>query len=152
MIEGVHFQNAYITRNIAKWIELFNARANVRKTLTYEGSVELWTPGGTVKQTTKLAFIWVGDLQFELIEPVSGADIYAEALPDDDGLKFHHICNRVTDWDDFRARVDKQPYPVVLERGGDALKFLYLDLRDFLGHYVEYVWMTDERWKQVGGR
>jgi hypothetical protein len=40
----------------------------------------------------------------------------------------------------------------VLERGGDALKFLYLDTRAFLGRYIEYVCVTDERWKRVGGR
>jgi len=152
MIEGIHFQNAYITRDVSKWIDVFKAQADVRKLLTHEGSVDLWTPAGLVTQTTKLAFIWVGDLQFELIQPISGADIYSEALPNDDGLKFHHICNRVADWDSFRARVDKQSYPVVLERGGDALRFLYLDTRAFLGHYIEYVWMTDERWAQLGGR
>jgi hypothetical protein len=59
---------------------------------------------------------------------------------------------RVDNWDDFRARVDEQPYPVVLEGGSDALRFLYLDAREFLGHYLEYTWMTDQRWSQVGGR
>jgi hypothetical protein len=57
----------------------------------------------------------------------------------------------VDDWDEFRARVDAQPYPVVLEGGNEFLRFLYLDARDFLGHYLEYVWTTDERWVQMGG-
>ncbi len=50
--------------------------------------------------------------------------------------------------------VDAQDLPVVLERAieGDLLKFLYLDGRDFCGHYLEYVWATDERWVQMGGR
>jgi hypothetical protein len=59
---------------------------------------------------------------------------------------------RVDDWQDFRARVARQPYPVAIEGGNDALRFLYLDAREFLGHYLEYVWMTPERWLQVGGR
>jgi hypothetical protein len=152
MLEGRHYQNAYVTRNIAKWIAHFQTHANVRKLLTYEGSIEAWTPAGTITQTSKLAFIWVGDLQYELIEPVSGASLFSDALPDDDSLQFHHICNRVDDWDGFRARVDEQPYPVVLERGGDELRFLYLDARKFLGHYLEYVWTTDKIWAQMGGR
>ena len=55
---------------------------------------------------------------------------------------------RVDDWDAFRARVARQDLPVVMERAteGDALKFLYLDAREFCGHYLEYVWTTDERW------
>jgi len=152
MIEGTHFQNAYVTRDTSRWVDTFSARADVRKVLTHEGAVEVWTPGGLVNQISKIAFIWVGDLQYELIQPISGADIYSDALPEGDGMKFHHICNRVADWTMFRARVDQQPYPVVLERGGDALKFLYLDTRALLGHYIEYVWMTDESWAQMGGR
>lgn len=104
-------------------------------------------------QSNKLAFIWIGDLQYELIEPVSGAvDLYRNALPADDSPVFHHICMRVDDWDGLRTRVDQQQYPVVLEGGSDTLKFLYLDARSFLGHYLEYTWMTDERWNQLGSR
>ena len=96
---------------------------------------------------------WVEDLQYELIEPISGSTIYSGALPDDDSLKFHHICNRIFDWDAFRARIDKQPYPIVFERNsGDALKFIYLDMRPFIGHFVEYVWACDEGWTRMGGR
>lgn len=152
MIEGHHFQNAYITRDIDKAVEAFQAVADVRKILRHEGTTNVVTTAGAGFQTTKLAFIWVGDMQYEFIQPVSGAvEIYSDPLPDDDALKFHHICMRVKDWDEFRARVNQQPYPVVLEGGGDALKFLYLDAREFLGHYLEYVWMTDERWGQMGG-
>jgi hypothetical protein len=72
-------------------------------------------------------------------------------LPEDDGLQFHHICMRVPDWDEFRARVNEQPFPVVLEGGSESLRFLYLDARPFLGHYLEYTWMRDEVWTQMGG-
>lgn len=153
MITGRHFQNAYITRDIRKSLEMFKGRADVRKIIEYEGSNEVMTPSGPAVQTNKLAFIWVGDLQYELIEPVSGqVDIYRDAMPTDDSLQFHHVCARIDDWDSFRAQVDRQPYPVVIEGNSEALKFVYLDAREFLGHYLEYVWMTDERWGQMGGR
>ncbi len=74
-------------------------------------------------------------------------------LPDGDVPRFHHSRVPVSDWDDFRRRVDKQPCPVVIEGdGGDGLKFLFLDARDLLGHYLEYTWMTNARWTQIGGR
>jgi hypothetical protein len=153
MLEGMHYQNAYVTRDIVKAIATFKARANIRKLMEYAGTTEVTTPAGRGTQTNKLAFIWVGDLQYELIEPVSGAvDLYRNALPADDSPLFHHICMRVDDWGDFRARVDKQSLPVVLEGGTDSLKFLYLDARQHLGHYLEYTWMTPERWNQLGGR
>ena len=118
-----------------------------------EGSNEVMTANGPGTQTNKFAFIWVGDLQYELIEPVSEfVAIFSPALPADDSLRFHHSCMRIDDWTDFRARVQQQPYPVVMEGDTDTLKFLYLDTRELLGHYVDYVWMTDERWTQLGGR
>jgi hypothetical protein len=153
MLEGYHYQNAYVTRDVEKSVEVFQQRAKVDRVLTYEGSTPVTTPDGAGIQTNKLAFIWIGDLQYELIQPVSGSvRIYSDALPADDGLRFHHICMRVADWDEFRARVERQPYPVVLEGGNEKLRFLYLDARPFLGHYLEYTWMTDERWAQMGGQ
>lgn len=153
MLEGYHYQNAYVTRNLEKGLEAFRQRAKIDRVITYEGSTTVTTPEGSGTQTNKLAFIWVGDLQYELIQPVSGSvRVYRDALPADDGLQFHHICMRVPDWDKFRAAVDTQPYPVVIEGGNDMLRFLYLDARPFLGHYLEYTWMTDERWTQMGGQ
>ncbi len=154
MIEGRHYQNAYITRDIEQAVTAFTSRADVRKLIRYEGSTQVMTPVGPRIQASKLAFIWVGDLQYELIQPTSGEpDIYNEALPDHDGPLFHHVCMRVDNWDDFRKRVDRQPLPVVIERNSDpSLKFLYLDARKFLGHYLEYTWMSEQRWSQMGGR
>ncbi len=153
MLEGHHYQNAYITRDIEKAVESFRTRAGVTDVMRYEGEVEVITPRGRGPAVNKLAFIWIGDLQYELIQPVSGyVDVYRDALPADDSLLFHHVCMRVDDWDTFRAKVERQRYPVVLEGGSDALKYVYLDARHFLGHYLEYTWMTPERWAALGGR
>ena len=152
MFEGYHYQNGYITRNIDKAIEQFRQRGADQVT-SIEVPVELTTPKGKGIAVSKLAFIWIDNLQYELIQPVSGlVDVYTDELPDGDSVKFHHICMRVDDWDDFRSRVAEKGYPVVLEGGSDQLKFLYLDARDVVGHYLEYVWMTPERWTQLGGK
>jgi len=153
MLEGKHYQNAYITRDIDKALDIFRTRFNVKEARSFEVTVDVHTPQGSGAATNKLAFIWIDNLQYELIQPVAGfVDVYKNDLPADDSLKFHHICMRGDDWDSFRSNVDKLSYPVVLEGGSDALKYVYLDARDTLGHYLEYVWMTDERWKQLGGK
>ena len=152
MLEGYHFQNAYVTRNLDKWVDVFQERGKVDRVISFETSTMVKTPTGTGAQHTKLAFIWIGDLQYELIQSLGGSDsIFRDALPDDDSLRFHHICMRVPTWDDIRARIDQQSYPVVLEGGADGVRFVYLDARPFLGHYVEYSWMSDDLWRQVGG-
>ncbi|WP_317932295.1 VOC family protein [Halioxenophilus sp. WMMB6] len=153
MLEGHHFQNAYITRDIGKALQQFRDRCGRENVASFEVEVDVKTPGGEGKAKNKLAFIWVNNLQYELIEPVSGlVDVYGDELPADDQLKFHHVCMRVDDWEEFRSRVDELGYPVVLEGGSPELKYVYLDARDFLGHYLEYVWMTPQRWQQIGGQ
>jgi hypothetical protein len=155
MYEGRHFQNAYVTRDIEKWVAHFEENAQIDRLLRHEGTTVVDVYGVPATQTCKLAFLWIGGLQYELIQPVDGkVEIYSDGLPADDGLAFHHICTRIDDWDDFRARVAEQPLPIVLERDseGPGLKFLYLDARATVGHYLEYVWMSDAQWAGMGGR
>jgi hypothetical protein len=54
-------------------------------------------------------------------------------------------------WEHFLARTKAQDLPVVMwsDKGGDNLKFLYIDARSTMGHYLEYVWMTDAQWAQI---
>ncbi len=154
MLTGHHWQNAYITRNIVKAVAEFQKRAEMRLFMETEVSVKLWTPDGEGEGRQKLAFVWIGDMQCELIQPVEGdvLKVYRDALPDDDSIVFHHVCHRVDDWDVFMAKVAQQEFPIVL-RGGTPgfLEFCYLDTRPWLGHYTEYVWATPERWTQMGG-
>ncbi len=154
MIEGRHYQNAYVTRNVDKAMAEFATRADVRLAYQFEGTTELTAGGASYQQTVKLGFAWVGDLQYEFIEPVvEPLRVFTDWLPADDSLRLHHTCARVTDWDDFRRRVDEQPLPVVFEgEGAGGLKFLYLDARELLGHYLEYTSMPDEVWARTGGR
>jgi catechol 2,3-dioxygenase-like lactoylglutathione lyase family enzyme len=155
MITGRHYQNAYVTRNVDKAVASFKQNAEIRSVFEIEVPVQLWTPRGEGTGVQKLAFVWVEDLNFELIEPKEGETlaIYRDALPADDRLAFHHVCHVVDDWGALMAKVDQQPFPVVLKGGTPGmLEFLYLDMREWLGHYVEYVWMVPERWAAMGGR
>jgi hypothetical protein len=155
MITGHHYQNAYIVDDIEAAIAEFHTHAEFDPVTPYDADQQLWTPHGMKRVSTRLAFIWIGDLQYELIEVVADeSGIYRNFKDNGGSLHFHHVCMRVPEWEPFRAAVDQQDLPVVLERAiaGDLLKFLYLDGRAFCGHYLEYVWATDERWAQMGGR
>ena len=149
MLEGWHFQNAYVTRDIDKAIDDLRSRLGVTAevtTLTLDQ--ELWTPAGSGVAKQRIAFLWIEDLQYELIQPVAGnIATYASGLPDGDGMKFHHVGIRIDDWDDFRDRVNRQDLPIAVEgSSGTDLRFLYLDARETLGHFLEYVWCTPMMW------
>lgn len=155
MITGHHYQNAYICADIDAAIEAFRTRADFGEVRPFEVEQQLWTPQGMKRVATRLAFIWIGALQYELIEVLDDESGICANYKDNGGLlHFHHVCMRVPEWEPFRAAVAAQDLPVVLERAneGDLLKFLYLDGREFCGHYLEYTWMTDERWVQLGGQ
>jgi hypothetical protein len=154
MITGHHFQNAYICDDIEAAITAFAMRTDIGDVRPFDVEQQLWTPNGMKRVATRLAFIWIGDLQYELIQVVADeTGIYSNYKDNGGSMHFHHICMRVPEWEPFREAVAKKNLPVVLERAndGDQLKFLYLDGRDFCGHYLEYTWMTDEMWPRLGG-
>lgn len=155
MSTGRHYQNAYVTRDVDKAVAAFKSYADVRALMEIEVPVQVWTPQGEGVGVQKLAFVWVGDLNYELIEPKHGdvLAIYRDALPADDRLVFHHVCHVVDDFAALMARVERQPFPVVLKGGAAGLlQFVYVDTRPWLGHYTEYVWASPERWQAMGGR
>lgn len=152
LLEG-HFQNAYVTRDLDKALTLFRSRFGIDKVLQFDAEVDIRTPAGTGPAAFRTALAWVGSLQYEFIQPLSGlVQVYREALPDGDGLAFHHVCMRVQDWERTRAAIERGPHPVVLEGSTTGVRFVYVDARDTLGHYLEYAWMKPETWAAMGGR
>lgn len=152
MIEGTPYQLGYICDDIAEGIAQFRSRGMTHEPHVIEVDQPVDSPQGEVVNKLKLCFIWIGDMQYELIQPISDPlGIYANAPSNGGPLRFHQVCYRVADWAEFRARVDQQDLPVVMERApeGDGLKFLYLDGRSRFGHYLEYTWMTDAQWEQI---
>jgi catechol 2,3-dioxygenase-like lactoylglutathione lyase family enzyme len=146
-----HYQNAYITRNLDQGIEILREKFGATEVSKIEATVDVWTPHGSGPATNKMAFAWVGNLQYELIEPVSGpVDLYRDVLPPDGQLRFHHIAMRIMDWGKFRAEVDRRGLPIAYARENDpGLQFIYIDARATLGHYLEYVHTTPERWALI---
>lgn len=151
LLQG-HFQNAYVTRELDRTVEQFRASYGIQDWMVYEGELNVSTPAGQGALVNKVAVGWVGNLQYELIQPVSGlTGLYAEALRDDAGLRFHHVCMRVADLDAARREVERLNLPIVLE-GETVVRFFYADARATFGHYLEYVQMPDEIWAMMGGR
>lgn len=150
MLVGQHYQNGYICDNLEEGIARFRARGLDKEPTIIPVEQEVLTPHGPKRQKMRITMFWLNGLQYELIEPtLDETDLYAHAPANGGPVRFHHICLKVDNWDDFRAQVDKQDFPIVCERGGDELKFLYLDARKDFGHFLEYTWMTDARWEQI---
>ncbi len=103
----------------------------------------------------KIALGWHDGCEIELIEPIAGnVDFYHEALAADFAPRLHHTGVLVKDWDKLKADVAAGGFPVIMSGELGDINFAYVDLRAQLGHYVEYMWMSDSyrtwRWRGKG--
>lgn len=151
------FQNAYVTRNLEHAEALATERHGIKDWVHFEPKMDVYTSvAGRGPCHLKVALGWAGPLQVELIEPVSGnLQHYLDYLPPsktDYAARLHHICMRVPNWKKARAEVEKNQWPVAYEGGVEGCNFVYIDSRDSLGHYLEYMWMSEELWAYTGGK
>jgi hypothetical protein len=149
-----HYQNAYVTHDLDRAIDIIDGRYGAHDYLRFAPEMVLQTPEGEKSIKVKVAATWVGSLQIELIEPVSGfVDPYLACLPQDktDAVpRFHHISLRREDADAMRAEARQLGLPFVCEGGIPDLTYIYLDARQTLGHYLEFVWASKAGWEMVG--
>jgi len=50
----------------------------------------------------------------------------------------------------MRAEIAELGLPLAFEGEVPGLVFIYLDARESLGHYLEYVWASAEGWDMIG--
>ena len=155
-----HMQNAYVTHDIDKAVEMMQDRFRLGRVDRFEPDMVVNTPHGHKPMQLRVASYWEGGLNFEFIQPVSGyVDDYCALLPADKKdfrPRFHHISLRRDDEAEMRAEIERlglKPAfegPVSIKSAIPSLIFIYLDGRETLGHYVEYTWKSDEAWEFVG--
>ena len=84
--------------------------------------------GEPVEFTAHISLGYAGDLQLELIQPVSGPTIHAEFLAEH-GPGLHHVCFEVDDVDVACAAAEAAGVPVLM-RGSmmdGEIEFAYVD-------------------------
>ena len=153
-------QNAYVTHNVEKAIEIVGNKFGIEKFDRFDPEMTVKTSIGERPLVTSVASAWVGGLNIELIEPVSGyVDHYVSMMPQDrtDAVpRFHHMSFRRDDEIAMREEIANLGLPLAFEgplsikKAIPSLVFVYLDARAMLGHYVEFTWKSPEAWKFVG--
>jgi hypothetical protein len=155
-----HMQNAYVTHDLDRAVEMIGNRYGVEKFDRFEPDMIVRTPAGEQPMVNRVASFWAGMLNIEIIEPVSGAiEHYLTMMPADrkDYVpRFHHVSLRRDDEAAMRKEIAELGFPLAFE-GPLSIKsaipniiFVYLDARETLGHYVEFTWKSPEGWKFVG--
>jgi len=152
MIEGQHFQNGYVTNDVEAAVQRFLACADVRKHKINNMDGEVLVGGKPTPLKAKMAFIWVNDLLYELIEPLAPFELYSPHVPEDGSLHFHHAAMRINDWKEFYPRLLAQPYPIMMEGRFGELRSATIDTRPLLGHFLEFAYYPENAWTGMGGR
>jgi Glyoxalase/Bleomycin resistance protein/Dioxygenase superfamily len=143
------FQLAYVTTDLEQAIATYREHYGVTSFVSIQSSLEVSTPEGVKSAQLDMAFGYIGEIQIELIQPIEGnLTLYADELPDGPAfaLRFHHVGCRLREraqWDAFRAGLDPGKHRIAFESMAPApqSRFLYLDERARLGHYLEYMWL-----------
>jgi catechol 2,3-dioxygenase-like lactoylglutathione lyase family enzyme len=116
---------------IAKWTRIPDVHFGP-DTCTYRGE-----PSDHVAH---VSMAYAGDLQLELIQPVSGVSIYTEFL-EANGGGLHHVCFETDDMDASLAEARDAGMPV-LQEGSMAdgeIRFAYVDGSAGGAPYIELV-------------
>lgn len=107
---------------------------------------EIAIPGSSAR----IDFI-VGDAHgtaMEAIMPIGGADtVYRDGVSKASDVRFHHFASRVEsqdEWELLLSTIKKRNLEVVVDGDVSGTKYLYIDTRKHLGHYIEYIWNYDD--------
>lgn len=139
------FQVAYVTPDLDRVTAMLSQQAGVGEFFVIrDAPVEDQTLRGVACECHQdLAFGFAGNLQFEVIQPLSGSSTYSEFLHERPGGGVHHTGVLVEDYDAAVAEHSKRLTVVQTGRAGTT-RFAYLDTFASLGAYLELVYLGPE--------
>ena len=148
------FQNAYVTHDLDRAIELCGPAMGIGDFVAMDYELALRTPAGEKAIRLRVATGWIGAMQVELIQPVSGyVDSYVGGLPDDPAdfvPRWHHLAVRRDDPEALRGEVGALGLPVIFETGGNGIASTFVDATSCMGHPIEFVCAAPEGWALLG--
>ena len=142
-------QLAYVSNDFDRGLQTLGATHGIEQFLEMR---DLTYPTGPNRAVTcHVALAFVGDMQFELIAPLSGdVDVYRNYLPSgrDFALRFHHVARRYPALGALevccqRWRDAGRVLPIDAQEPGGT-RYFYGDFRAELGHYVECIYYPPE--------
>ena len=92
--------------------------------------------GKPERYTMKLALTQIGNVQWELIQPLTGPSIYKEFL-EQKGEGLHHVACDVGDYDQAVAVLKKHGISILMSGSTPVDSYAYMDTEKDLGAIVE---------------
>jgi len=142
-LPGTLFQIGYVVPNLDAALAHLNTKLGAPRFMVLREIIveNGWFRGSQAPINHSMAFGYVGDVQFEIIEPVSGKSTYSEFLERVPEGGVHHLGYAVEDYNAATADLPARGYQPV-QRGtfGDT-KFGYFETSDDPGTVTEIVYL-----------
>jgi hypothetical protein len=150
---GDLFQLSYVTRDRDAAVEFARAKLGIDNFYLFDGISPVVSRGEHQELRLRAAVANVGTHQFEILEPIGGPTwIYTDGRDMNAALlQLHHVGLAVmgpySAWEETIARIEAdgdeivQIAAVAPDEEPQAL-FAYVDNRETLGHFTEYLWWT----------
>ena len=94
--------------------------------------------GKPIDTTIKVSFVMSGEVQIELIQPVSGKNLYTEFL-ETRGEGIHHLGYQVDDMEAMKAVFTKKVGEPAFQRDMGVMEFVYYDTSEVGGLMIEFL-------------
>jgi hypothetical protein len=146
VVSGPIIQTAWVVPDVAATEGHLSALSGIARWTRLEGirfGPDACTyRGAPADFTAHVSMAYVGDMQLELIQPVTGESIYSDFL-DRTGGGLHHLCWEVDDLDAALARAEGMPVVQTGDMAGGSIRFAYLDGAAHGVPYVELAQLDD---------
>ncbi len=135
-----YYQYAYVTSDWKRAMDELGAQHDIGSWMEMPGAK--FDTGRNRKATCHFALAFKNELQFEIIQPVSGDDsVYRIGLPESGYAKsFHHLGRHFDERAEFDRHVAvaaaKWNMPIAWDTMGGT--YAYFDARQDTGHFIEY--------------
>jgi methylmalonyl-CoA/ethylmalonyl-CoA epimerase len=142
-LPGTLFQIGYVVPSLDAALAHLNDKLGAPRFMVLREIVveNGWFRGSTAPINHSMAFGYVGDMQFEIIENVAGKSTYSEFLERVPEGGVHHLGYAVEDYDAATAELLGRGYrPVQRGTFGDT-KFGYFETGDDPGTLTEIVYL-----------
>lgn len=150
---GNLFQVSYVTRDRDRAMEFASRKLGITNFFAFDASAPVLSRGTDQNLRLRVAVANTGDHQFEIIQPVSGPTwIYTEGRDlDRQTLQLHHVGMAIVGpyslWQDTIAQLQADGDEIVqistVPPGAEPqAMFAYVDNRNTLGHFTEYLWWS----------
>ncbi len=142
-LPGTFFQVGYVVPNLDAALAHLNTKLGAPRFMVLRDIVveNGWFRGANALINYSMAFGYVGDTQFEIIEPIAGTSTYSEFLARVPQGGVHHLGYSVEDYDAATADLVARGYrPVQRGTFGDT-KFAYFETADDPGTVTEIVYL-----------